>query len=162
MFDKRDLDVAVRDELRPVLRRAGFSRFVRRNAWRITPDAIDIVSVQLGREETDDEGYIRPSRTFFVLMACCPRAGWPAKKDKRTDEMVPAKLPNDYDCSMRHRYGLDAPRPDLRWEVAPDGSNLPRLVKAMVEHVVIDGLPWFAARHAELSRFYGPHRHYAL
>ena len=162
MFDKRDLDLAVREQLRPVLRRAGFSRFERRNGWRIAPQAIDIVSVQLTREAVDEDGYICPSRTFFVLMACCPRLGWPAKKNERTGEMVPTKLPNGYHCSMRNSYGWDVPRPNVQWEIARDGSNLPRLIKAMIEHVVIDGLPWFAARHAEISAFCGPHPHHAL
>src|SRR5688572_8554916 len=126
MFDKADLLAAVRDQLRPVLRKAGFSRFNGRNAWRITPKAIDIVSVQLGREEVDEDYNIRPSRTFSVLMACCQRSAWPSHKSKRTGEMVPTKLPHDYNCSNRYRYGLDAVRHQPTWEVAVDGSNLPR------------------------------------
>jgi hypothetical protein len=150
VFEKRDLDAAVREQLRPVLKKAGFTRFEGRNAWRITPDAIDIVLVQLTREETDEQGYMCPSRTFFVHMACRDRRHWPGKTNPKTGTWRPTKLPRDYDCANRYRYGLDARRPHFEWEVSVDGSNLKRLMKELVEHVVIDGLPWFEAKHAEL------------
>jgi hypothetical protein len=151
MFDKRDLELAVREQLRPVLKRAGFSRFVGRNAWRITSNAVDIVAVQLAREEIDEEyGNYRPSRTFFAEMGCCFRGALPVVKRKRTGESVPAKLPRLDECNYTYRQSPLGAKPS--WEVSANGLNLPRLIKAMIEHVVIDGLPWFEAKHEELRR----------
>ena len=143
-MDSRVVAREIKNEIWPLLRRAGFSRFSSKTAWRHTPDQIHVVNFQSfnsylanGVGCTTFSYALNLGIYFLAIPPYYPNTKGPD----------PSVKPQEYHCHFRHRLlkGIEQrvlPRRDT-WYVEPDGSNLLDCLADARKAIEQEGLPWF-------------------
>jgi hypothetical protein len=142
-MDSKAVDAALRRQLRPVLRAAGFSRLTARTAWRYAGTRIDVVTFPSFSSHLA-ESLGCTTYSFSLRLGCTfteipPRAEIPLKGD--------LPVPREYDCELRRTLfrsfeQAELPRRDI-WYVDPAGAYVEQAAADAAAVLAGAGLPWF-------------------
>jgi hypothetical protein len=141
--DSKTVSKALRENVRPILRDAGFARFTTRKAWRSDGSTVHVIEFRsLGTYSALGTGATTYSFSghlgvYYLALNAVPW-GEPGNDDGAPEEWV---------CQARCVLGrelaqAELPRDDI-WSVRPDGSNLPAVMGDVVRAVKSEALPWF-------------------
>lgn len=147
-LDSKAVNQAIRDEIRPLLRGAGFSRSTARTFWRYHHDRVDVVNFQ--SFNSYNAGVLNITTFSFALNLGChlryiPNQYPDAPGAERLQGDTPQ--PREHECHMRGRLSRSYPDracPDkLIWYIDSRGSNLQKALHDARLVLNRDGLPWF-------------------
>jgi hypothetical protein len=141
-MDSKTVSRALREEVRPILKDAGFTRFTSRKAWRVDPDTVQVIDFQslnsylaeaIGTTTYSFGGHLG---VYYVALRHVP---WGERRETP---------PEEFHCQARRvlRKALEQPelpRADL-WYVSPDGRNLPSVIADVSRAITEEAMPWFA------------------
>lgn len=143
-MDSRVVAREIKNEIWPLLRRAGFTKFGPKTAWRHTPEQIHVVNYQSFSSYLAG-GVGCTTFSFALNLGIYFRVipfEYPVKKGPD-----PSVKPQEYDCHFRHQLlksieQVVLPRRDT-WYVEPDRSNLLQCLNDSRAAIEREGLPWF-------------------
>lgn len=146
-FDGATVGKAITRIVRPQLKRAGFTKFTARKAWRFSDETVDLVDFR------SFSSYIAggvgcTTYSFSVTTGVCYRCLNPGLEKPHLEK------PQDYHLTFRielgkslrqpwfRPYGADGTtdRPDV-WYVLPDGSNLTECIDDASDQLLGSALP---------------------
>lgn len=160
--DAKAIDRALREELWPRLKAAGFDRRVGRTAWRDRGPAVQCVAIRSFNAHLAD---LMGATTFSIAVSLGVFFAAIAERSQVGRFVRDRARPKEPQCHLRrnltkgfaqpvdHRRpiaGLDPrvptlgewkDRPDV-WLILTDGSNLATCVRDATEQVTARGLPW--------------------
>ncbi len=136
-MDSRVLAREIKNEIWPILRRAGFTEFSPKTAWRHTPDQIHVVNYESFSSYL--AGGVGCTTFSFALNLGIYFRVIPFES--------PIKKPQESHCHFRHRLLKSIDQPVLprrdTWYVEPDGTNVLECLDDSRAAIVREGLPWF-------------------
>jgi hypothetical protein len=143
-MDSKVVAREIKNEIWPLLRREGFTKFSSKTAWRHTPEQIHVVNYQSFNSYLA-EGVGCTTFSFALNLGIFFRAipfEYPVTKGPD-----PSLKPQEYHCHFHHRLlknieQLVLPRRDT-WYVERDGSNLLQCLDDSRTAIEREGLPWF-------------------
>jgi hypothetical protein len=144
--DSRDVNKALRESIRPVLKEKGFSLFTLRVGWRLSVRKIDVLSFQ-SFNSYNAEVLGCTTHSFSVRLGCY-LLGLPASDIWRQRFGEKGHLPKEADCHFRGHLERSFPQPEFKqrgvWYIDPHGKYLDRAVHDVRIAFLRDALPWFA------------------
>ncbi|MDQ2873637.1 MAG: hypothetical protein M3Y33_01955 [Actinomycetota bacterium] len=151
-MDGRQVGAAIRQQVRPVLKAAGFGEFTDRKAWRQSDHTIDHVAFRSFNSYIA-AGVGCTSFSFSVEAGVCFRCLDPGLRRPQAQHLTfRSVLGKNLRQPVFHPYGRQeaTDRPDV-WYVAPDGQNLDDVVDDAVVSLRQLGLP-FIERYGDPLR----------
>jgi hypothetical protein len=144
-MNSKDVNKAIRLEIRPLLKEVGFTTFTSRTAWRFLPDRTDVVNFQ-SFNSYNAEGLRCTTFSFSVNLGChlayVPEVipGYMKTKDGRL-------LPAEYQCPFRRGLRRTFGQPELErrdiWYIDPGGRYIAKALHDARMVLSRTGLPWF-------------------
>ena len=142
--DSKDVARALKTDVFPILREAGFTRFKTRTSWRDDADTISVVEFRSlgsylgGAVRVTSHSFGAVTGIYFKAVHATPWATDP----------VP-DLPEEWRCQARlvlrkRIFQLRSWRPDV-WYVRPDAGNLAKVIADAGRAVREQALPWLDA-----------------
>ncbi len=134
----------IKNEIWPLLRREGFTRFSPKTAWRYTAEQIHVVNYQsfnsyrAGSLDCTTFSFCLNLGIFFRAVPF---------KCQITKGLDPSVRPQAADCHFHLQPLKNIEQPILErrdiWFVEPDGRNLLQCLEDSRNAIVREGLPWF-------------------
>jgi hypothetical protein len=147
-LDSKAVNLAIRSEIRPLLRGAGFSRCTARTFWRDHSDRVDVVNFQ--SFNSYNAGVLGITTYSFAINLGCYLRYIPNRypieggADLREGDKI---SPKEYQCPMRGRLRrsyLDKACADTQiWYIDPRASNMGKALHDARMVLNKDGIPWF-------------------
>lgn len=140
-IDSREVAKALKTEVFPVLREAGFSEFRTRGAWRLRDHVIDVLDFRSlgsylgGSVGVTSHSFVAAAGVYYKAVHAVPWAVEPLPK-----------LPEEWRCQARRAlrksfFQVWCWRPDV-WFVNREGTNLRKVVADVRRAVDEQALPW--------------------
>ena len=167
------VNLAIREEVRPLLTGAGFDRCSARTFWRYHSDRVDVLNLQ--SFNSYNAGVLGITTFSFAVNLGCylryvPNQYPNAPGSERLAGDRPR--PKEYHCQLRGRlnrsYQEQACSDTQIWFVDESGSNVQKALQDVRMVLSRDGLPWFerftspgsvydifAGREEEMGRLWG-------
>jgi hypothetical protein len=123
--DSRDVTRAIRGQVWPVLRTAGFDSFTGRTAWRYTESAVEVVNFQSFNASTADAVGCTPFSFSVNLGVWLPGDYAPSLRPDSKGR----PRPQEWECSRRKRLDKSIPQPWFEPFSRRDTSKWPRGVR---------------------------------
>ena len=147
-MDSKAVNVAIRGEVRPLLRDAGFSRSTARTFWRYHHDRVDVINFQ--SFNSYNAGVLDITTFSFAVNLGCylryvPNRYPNAKGLKCLEGDTPQ--PKEFQCHLRGPLTRSYVDPSCRsrqiWPIDQGGSNLDKALHDVRMVLNRDGIPWF-------------------
>lgn len=134
-MDSREVDKAIREVIRPILKAHGFSKFAGRNAWRFDASKLDVLNFQ-------------SFDSYTASVIDCTTASFSVNLGVRLFDVNKEKLPKEYECELRGRLRRTFHQPQLErrdiWYIDKAGVVLPTAMSDVAKAFHEQALPWFA------------------
>lgn len=152
-MDSRRVNKAIKEVIKPVLVKNGFTRFTSRSAWRDSEETVEIINFQSFSSYLA-EGVGCTTYSFAINLGvyykCFEKTPW-FKGEAR-------HLPNDYQCLSRKRLDKQIKQAKLFhpygnynnkdisdiWYILENGSNLNEVIEDAKETIITYGFPWLS------------------
>jgi hypothetical protein len=150
LVDSRDVNRALRAQVRPCLREAGFATFTARTAWRHWELGVDVVNFQSFNSYLAD-GVGCTTFSFSVNLGIHLKYIPYLLGEERLKHKGEYVLPNEYECEIRRPLlksleQASLPRRDI-WLIEADGNNIVAAVDDARNVIETEAFPWFQNYH---------------
>ena len=146
--DSKAVNLAIRSEIRPILKEAGFDKSSARTFWRYHPDRVDVVNFQ--SFNSYNAGVMDVTTfSFAVNLGCYLRYVPDQYPDARDSRLLAgaSPQPKEYQCHLRGRLQrsyIDPACADHQiWFLDERGANVQKALHDVRVVLRRDGLPWF-------------------
>jgi hypothetical protein len=159
-MDSSVVNRAIRAEIRPLLKDAGFEAFTSRTSWRYHPDRVDVINFQ--SYNSYNAGVMGVTTYSFAVNLGCYLRYIPYQWTNVPATISPLYAkprPMEYQCHMRGRLSRSYPERAVTdgqiWFIDELGSNTSKALHDVRMVLAREGIPWF-------SQFTSPNRVYAI
>ncbi|MDX5299509.1 MAG: hypothetical protein LPK85_11245 [Gammaproteobacteria bacterium] len=146
-MDSKVVSRAIKAEVWPLLRDAGFSVFSPRTAWRQHFNRVDVFSFQ--SFNAYNAGVIGcTTSSFSVRLGCFLLVVPPEHAPSRLKSKGGVLIPHEHECQFRGSLARTFQQPELErtdiWYVSPDGASLSRSIQDVRTQYAAHAAPWYA------------------
>jgi hypothetical protein len=145
-MDSKVVNSAIKREIWPILREAGFAQFSSRTAWRHHRERIDVLNFQ--SHNSYNAGVLGcTTYSFSVNLGCFFNAIPPNYEPHRIKAKAGKLLPRESECHFRGRLSRSFKQPELKeldiWYIDPKGKYLDLALGDVASLVRDTAAPWF-------------------
>lgn len=155
-MDSKVVNKAIRENIRPILKEAGFSKFTARNAWRYRGEIIEVVNFQFFNSNlAESVGCTTYSFSINLGSYFKWKERMPWYRLNANNKIL--DTPQEYSCDLRgflqknlDQHNLFHPYQEYNgkdrknvWYILEDGTNLIESVESAALSIKTEALPWF-------------------
>ncbi|MGV6851513.1 MAG: DUF4304 domain-containing protein [bacterium] len=142
-MDSKEVNKYIRKIIRPILEKAGFTKFTARNAWRYSTDKIDVVNFQ--SFNSYNAGVLGITTYSFAVNLGCYLLYVPEEYPPKEKDGV--LLPDECQCQFRARLSRKIKQPENTsndiWYIDKKGKYLDKAIEDVANQLQSYSLNWF-------------------
>lgn len=141
-MDSTIVNKEIRKNIRPLLKENGFTKFTARNAWRVSPQIIEVINFQSFNSYLAEELFCT-TFSFSVNLGIY----YLSVHNNPWINHNPPEFPKEYECHARRSLTKSIkqtqyPRSDI-WFIDNKGLEIPRVFEDAKNVICEEGLIWF-------------------
>lgn len=145
-MDSRTVNLEIKKRIWPLLKKAGFSSFTARTAWRHHHGRIDVLNFQ-SFNSYNAAVLGCTSYSLALNLGCYLQAIPPQFEPSRIKKKEEMLLPQEFECHFRGRLSKQIEQPSFPqrdiWYVDPDGRSLGWVMTDVENQIAEKALSWF-------------------
>ncbi|MBI4697407.1 MAG: hypothetical protein HY758_00400 [Nitrospirae bacterium] len=152
MMESKIVNKAIREEIRPFLKEAGFSKFSSKGSWRYSESRIDVIIIE--SFNAYNAAVLGCTTYSFQVEVGCYFPAIPSMHGSYgPKEKGGVLMPHYAHCLFSHRIHKTLSQPECAnrniWYIDEDGRYLEDALLDLKNKIQSEGLPWF-------DKFNGP------